>query len=172
MLRALLAALALGFAAGAGADDPSQVVAPAPQATPQPATKAASAKPAAKASAKKTAKPVRPAWIDLTPEQRQILAPLQDDWENLDRGRRLKWVGIAKRYPKMKPEEQARVQRRMHDWASLTPEQRRQARESYKNMIAKTPPSQRKKLREQWAEYQALPPEERQSLEREEKQRR
>jgi uncharacterized protein DUF3106 len=161
MLRPLLAALALCFAASAGADDPA--VHPAPQAAPQPAAKAAPAKPAAKAAVKK--KPsaiVRPAWIELTPDQRQVLAPLQEDWENFERERRLKWVGIAKRYPKMNPEEQARVQRRMQAWAKLTPEQRRQARESYKNLAKDK--DRHGNLREQWAEYQALPPEERQSL--------
>ena len=74
-----------------------------------------------------------------------------------------KWLGIAKRYPKMAPQEQERVQKRMHDWARLTPEQRRVARESYKN-IAKAPPEKRVNLRQQWAEYQALPQAERQSL--------
>ena len=56
----------------------------------------------------------------------------------------------------MKAEEQERVQRRMQAWAKLTPEQRRQARENYKQ-IAKVPPDKRGNLREQWAEYQALP---------------
>ena len=156
MLRALLAALALCLAGSAGADDPAQVA-------PQPGAKAAPAKPAAKPAAKKkSAAVVRPTWIELSPEQRQILAPLQDDWENFERERRQKWIGIAKRYPKMNPEEQARVQRRMQAWAKLTPEQRRQARENYKNLAKDK--DRHGNLREQWAEYQALPPEERQSL--------
>jgi hypothetical protein len=55
------------------------------------------------------------------------------------------------------------VQRRMQTWAKLTPEQRRQARETYKQ-LAKTPPAKRDRLRQQWAEYQQLPPQERESL--------
>ena len=51
----------------------------------------------------------------------------------------------------------------MQDWARLTPEQRRVARESYKS-IAKAPPDKRANLRAQWAQYQALSPKERQSL--------
>jgi hypothetical protein len=51
----------------------------------------------------------------------------------------------------------------MQDWAKLSPEQRRQARENYKR-IAKAPPEKREQLRDAWAEYQALPPEKRQSL--------
>ena len=61
----------------------------------------------------------------------------------------------------MKPEEQKRVQRRMQSWAKLTPEQRRQARENYKQHRQGRRPSKRGELREQWAEYQALPPQER-----------
>jgi hypothetical protein len=67
----------------------------------------------------------------------------------------------------MQAEEQARVQRRMQAWAKLTPDQRRQARENYKNIAKAAPkaaPDKRAQLREHWAEYQALPPSERQNL--------
>jgi uncharacterized protein DUF3106 len=62
----------------------------------------------------------------------------------------------------MKPEEQQRVQKRMDAWANLTPEQRRQARESYRALSkAKQEGKNKKKsLAQQWADYQALPPEE------------
>jgi hypothetical protein len=163
MVRPLIALLALGFAAATLAQ-----TAPTQQTSPPAAAKTA-AKPVAKAA--QAPKKVRPTWAELAPQQQEVLAPLKPEWDKLDRDRRLKWIGIAKRYPKMKPEEQAKMQRRMHDWASLTPEQRRQARENYKNMIAKTPPEKRRKLREQWAEYQALPPQEREELLQEKKKR-
>ncbi len=100
---------------------------------------------------------VRPAWAELTVEQQKVLAPLKTDWDALDRERKLKWIGIAKRHPAMKPQEQERVQRRMQAWAKLTPQQRRQARETYKQ-LAKQPPATRDKLREKWAEYQRQQP--------------
>ena len=93
----------------------------------KPASRRPRRKPAAKAKA-----PGPAAWAELTAEQQKILAPLKADWESLEPERRRKWIGIAKRYPKMKAEEQERVQRRMQAWAKLTPEQRRQARETYK----------------------------------------
>ena len=105
----------------------------------------------------------RPAWAELTAEQQMVLAPLKADWESLEVRNKRKWIGIAKRYPTLKPQEQERVQKRMQDWAKLTSAQRRQARETYKN-IAKAPPEKRANLRQQWAEYQALPPNERQNL--------
>ena len=93
------------------------------------------AKPAAKAKAQ-----VRPAWAELTAEQQQILAPLKADWESLEPERRRKWIGVAKRYPKMEQQAQERVQRRMQAWAKLTPEQRRHAHETYKRYF-KYPPA-------------------------------
>jgi Protein of unknown function (DUF3106) len=145
MLRALLAVLALCVAAAAGA-----------QSGPD-----AAKKPAAKAAKKVSA---RPAWAELTAEQQLILAPLRADWDILEVERRHKWVAIAKRYPRMAVQEQERVQRRMQAWAKLTPEQRRQARENYKHLVKAPRPVPNKDLREAWAEYQALSPQERQSL--------
>ena len=102
-------------------------------------------------------KPKPPAaWAELTPEQQQILAPLKADWESIEPERRRKWIGIAKRYPKMKPQAQQRVQKRMQAWAKLTPAQRRQARENYKRLAKDA--KKKKALREQWAEYQRQRP--------------
>ena len=147
MVRAALFAIALSMAAGAVAQ-------------PDSATKA----PKKAVAAKKAPAATKPAWAELTAEHQQVLAPLKPDWESLDPDRKKKWIGIAKRYPKMKPEEQARVQKRMQAWASLTVEQRRQARENYRQLAKKVPPEKRSKLRERWAEYQSLPPHQRDSL--------
>jgi len=100
-----------------------------------------------------------PQWAALTADQQQALAPLAGEWTKLGRQHRTKWLGIAKRYPAMKSEEQKRVQTRMQKWAKLTPEQRDQAREQYRN-IAKVAPDRRIELRKYWADYQALPPHE------------
>lgn len=153
MRRFLLALLSLAIAAGAQAQPPTE-----------PTKKPAAAKPApAKPRAVKA--DVRPAWAELTAEQQQVLAPLKADWDTLEPDRRLKWIAIAKRYPRMKPVEQQRVQRRMQTWAALSPEQRRIARENYKQLAKATPrQAPKKNLSQAWAEYQALSPYERQSL--------
>jgi len=98
-----------------------------------------------------------PTWAELTAEQQQVLAPLKPDWDSFPRERRTKWLGIAKRYPKMQPKERERVDRRMEAWAKLTPEQRRAARERYLS-IGKLPPEKREDLSQQWTEYQSLMP--------------
>lgn len=113
---------------------------------------------------KKAAKASRPAWAELPAEQQQVLAPLKTDWDSLEPERKRKWLGIAKRYPKMKPEAQARVQRRMQDWVKLTPQQRKQARENYRAIAKAKRERQNKDLRQHWAEYQALSPSEREQL--------
>jgi Protein of unknown function (DUF3106) len=147
MRRLLAAVLALSLAGWAAA---------------QPAEKAPAKKPAAVKLAKTTG--VRPQWAELNAEQQHILAPLKSDWENLGPTTRRKWLGIAKRYPTLKPLEQQRIQVRMQRWANLSPEQRAQARENYKRM-AKASAEKRRRLREQWAQYQAsLPPEQRSPL--------
>jgi hypothetical protein len=53
----------------------------------------------------------------------------------------------------MKPDEQQRVQTQMRDWAKLTPEQRRIARENYKK-LAKQPAEKRAVVKQNWHEYQ------------------
>ena len=151
MLRIVLAALSLCIAAGTAAQPP--VEAPKKPAAAKPAAKAPQPKPNA-----------RPAWAELTAEQQQVLAPLKTDWDTLEPERRQKWLAIAKRYPRMKSPEQERVQRRMQAWARLTPEQRRQARENYKNLAKTQRPAPKHDLRQAWAEYQALSPHERESL--------
>jgi uncharacterized protein DUF3106 len=95
----------------------------------------------------------QPDWSQLTPEQQQILAPLSSDWNNFDERTRKKWVLLAKRYPKMKPQEQQRLQTQMKEWAKLTPEQRRIARENYKK-LAKQPPEKREAVKQKWQEHQ------------------
>lgn len=101
-----------------------------------------------------------PKWADLSAQQREILKPLAGDWDKLDETRRNKWVVVAKRYPTMQPEEQKRLQGRMADWARLTPEQRRVARENFQRTKA-LPPEQKKA---EWQQYQTLPETQKQRL--------
>lgn len=94
-----------------------------------------------------------PSWSQLTPGQQQILAPLASDWDALEESRRTKWLLLAKRYPRMTPDQQQRLQRQMKDWVRLTPEQRRIARENYKK-LAKQPPEKRAVVKQKWLQNQ------------------
>jgi len=101
-----------------------------------------------------------PQWASLNVDQQQALAPLAGEWDKLSKPHKTKWLGIAKRYPAMKPEEQQRVQERMQKWTKLTPEQRWQAREQFRSIGKIAHDRRREQLRRYWAMYQALPPHE------------
>jgi hypothetical protein len=128
--------------------------------TPIKPTGASTPAPAALTAPPAALHPARPYWLDLTPPQRDALGPLVNDWEHLDNQTKKKWVEIANRYPHMKPEEQSRIQERMREWAMLTPEQRRVARDSYER-IKSMPPEKRADMLRQ---YRELPAEKREAL--------
>ena len=105
----------------------------------------------------------QPAWKDLGAGQQAILAPLAKEWDAMEPFRRKKWLGIAARYESLSPDEQARLQDRMHEWAMLAPEERKLAREKYKK-LKNVKPEQRESLRQNWEDYKSLPAEEKQRL--------
>ncbi len=142
LYRAALAlALSLGCAAAVHA-----------QAKPAPAASAAAARPAKAEQG--------PAWNTLKPAQREALKPLERDWASFDSLGKRKWLEIAARYPAMPPEEKARLQARMTEWARLTPQERGQVRLHYQE-AKQVPPQDRQAS---WEAYQALPPEQRREL--------
>lgn len=102
----------------------------------------------------------RPTWKELTPAQREALAPLAAEWDTFDRDRKLKWLEVAKKYPHLTPEGKQRVHARMAEYARLTPEQRRTARTNFQRAY-ELPLEQRQQLIQQ---YQELPPEKKQAL--------
>lgn len=98
----------------------------------------------------------QPSWVELNAEQRRVLAPLAVEWDKMDGFSRKKWLGIAKRYQSLSAEEQVRMQRRMTDWAKLTPDERKRARDKYKS-LQKDPPERKEAVKLKWQEYKELP---------------
>lgn len=107
--------------------------------------------------------PPQPSWNALSPQQKTTLAPLSANWDKMDNIARKKWLGIAERYPAMKPDEQHRMQDRMREWSSLTPEQRAKVRTTYKD-FNQLPPAQKQLVKQKWEAYSNLPPEEKQRI--------
>jgi hypothetical protein len=101
-----------------------------------------------------------PRWSALTAQQRQVLAPLAEDWAGIDAARKQKWLEIALRYPSLSKAEQGRVQQRMAEWARLTPSQRGEVRLNFQQ-ASRTAPAERQA---QWQAYKALPQEEKSRL--------
>lgn len=101
-----------------------------------------------------------PSWVELTAVQQHILAPLAPDWDKLKPATRKKWLEISGRYVNMTPAEQERLQARMRGWVTLTPEQRRIARENYAR--ANKLDTEQRALR--WQQYQQLSEEKKKEL--------
>ncbi len=98
--------------------------------------------------------PKAPTWQQLTPQQKQLLAELASQWDRQPDRLRINLVKVANKYPKMKPDEQARVRKRITRWASLTPEQRETARKHYQ-LLKKQPPEKQKEVQKKWEAYKA-----------------
>ena len=98
---------------------------------------------------------VHPLWNDLSELQRQVLQPFAAQWNAWPAAEKRSWIALADRVPRMKPEDQARAQRRISEWARLTPGQRQIARQNYR-LARQLPPDERVA---QWERYTQLTPE-------------
>lgn len=103
------------------------------------------------------------AWEALSSRERQILAPLEQQWGEMDDERRRRWLKLADSYDGLTPAEQGRFRQRMAEWAALSARDREQARARYRSLRA-IPTERRETLRDKWDEYQSLTPEERQRI--------
>lgn len=93
-----------------------------------------------------------PIWREISESQRQILMPLRERWDSMGALAKRRWLVLADRYPKMDESERNKLLSRMNTWASLSAQQRNQARlnfESTKRLSAQ-------ELQAKWDEYQAL----------------
>ena len=102
----------------------------------------------------------RPTWSELSPSQREALAPLAKDWAGLDADRKRKWLEVASRYPNLSPEGKQRLHERMGEFARLTPEQKNTARENFRRAY-EVPAEQRQATVQR---YQELPPDKKREL--------
>ncbi len=102
----------------------------------------------------------KPAWKDLTPAQRQALQPLAPHWDRLNEQHKLKWLALSKNYPSLSSEEQVKLHLRMSKWATLSQQQRTQARQNFKEIKGLSP----EQKASEWEAYQALSPEEKRKL--------
>lgn len=93
-----------------------------------------------------------PIWREITEAQRQVLMPLRERWDSMGALAKRRWLVLADRYPQMDESERTKLVTRMNTWASLSVQQRNQARlnfESTRRLSAK-------ELQEKWDAYQAL----------------
>ncbi len=105
-------------------------------------------------------------WVQLTEDQRKVLAPLGSQWDTLRPWQREKMLDIAHDYPKMDLQKQQLVQKRLNSWSRMTPYERENARKRYQEFSALSA-DKKADVRKKWADYQKLPDAERARLRRE-----
>lgn len=93
-----------------------------------------------------------PQWRDISQTQRQILMPLRDRWHNMGALTKRRWLVLADRYPRMDETERTKLLSRMNSWASLSTQQRNQARLNF----ATAQQLSAQDLQAKWDAYQAL----------------
>ena len=99
-------------------------------------------------------------WQSLQSSQKKALAPLAPHWAQISQAQKNKWLAMSNNFDNLSTKEQAILHERMAEWASLTPQQRAQARLNFNQ--TKTLDSDAKKT--QWETYQALSPEDKKKL--------
>ena len=90
-----------------------------------------------------------PRWETLSPDMQQVLAPVAGDWDGMPGYQRQRLLSAAKHYPKLSPAEQARFRARLPDWAKLSHEKRKEARETFKKFHA-LPTEKREAIKQRW----------------------
>ena len=99
-------------------------------------------------------------WQSLQSSQKKALAPLAPHWAQISQAQRNKWLAMSNNFDNLSTKEQAILHERMAEWASLSPQQRAQARLNFNQ--TKTLDADAKKT--QWEAYQALSPEDKKKL--------
>lgn len=101
-----------------------------------------------------------PGWETLNTPQKLALYPLADRWTLLSGLQKRRWLALAQGFAALPADEQARLHDRMTEWASLSAQQRNQARLNYAVTSRLAPQDKRS----HWDAYQALSEEDRRKL--------
>ncbi len=101
-----------------------------------------------------------PDWATLTTTQKLALYPLAERWALISETQKRRWLALATSFSSLPPEEQSKLHERMTEWASLSAQQRNQARLNFAFTNRLAPDDKRA----QWDAYQALSDEEKHAL--------
>jgi|UPI000688105D hypothetical protein len=102
----------------------------------------------------------KPLWRDLTSRQQRALQPLAAYWDELTEPHKRKWLAISRDYAKLPAADQEVLHSRMTEWASLSNQERAQARLNFAD-VKQVPVDERKA---KWEAYQQLSDEEKGKL--------
>lgn len=106
---------------------------------------------------------------ELRPTEQSVLKPLAGEWESMSATRKKKWREVARGYPALSAAEQQRLTARMEGWSRMSPNDRRAARDQFREInkpqagaVAKQ--ENREDLKRKWDAYRDLPAEKRKEL--------
>ncbi|MGH8165003.1 MAG: DUF3106 domain-containing protein, partial [Rhodanobacteraceae bacterium] len=102
-------------------------------------------------------------WSALSAGQRNMLTPVQDQWDRLRPARQQRLAEHANRWAALPPQRQQQIRERLARWARMTPEQRHQLRANARAFHDLTP-AERAKVSAAFHKFQSLPPAERKVL--------
>ena len=117
--------------------------------------RAAATRPENTANAKNRKLSKQPLWAQLSPEQHNLLRPLEHQWDQLSSLERKHLLAAAKRYATMSKQQQERYASRLLQWSKMTIEQRNQARKRYAE-YAKIQKEARLEIEKKWEAQQAV----------------
>ena len=101
-----------------------------------------------------------PPWGQLDAGQKRALQPLAARWGLLSEIQKRRWLALAQSFAGLPETEQTKLHNRMTEWASLSAQQRNQARLNFAAANKLAPDNKRA----QWEAYQALSDEEKRRL--------
>lgn len=101
-----------------------------------------------------------PTWASLSANQRAALKPLERDWHLIGPENKQKWLEVVAQFPMKSADERQRIQARMTEWATRTPQQRGATRLQFKQAQQLAPSNRQAR----WEAYQALPEAEKKEL--------
>lgn len=165
-MLAFVALLTLPGAAFAQTATSTSMPAPASlgASAPAPTTIKPALEPARLTASRPKAASTGPAWPELTPAQQQSLKPLAASWNTISEAQKRKWLELSKNYATLSAADQDTLHGRMNEWASLSAQQRAQARLNFaktKELSKQLTPDEKMA---KWQTYQALSAEEKTKL--------
>ncbi|HEX4843979.1 MAG TPA: DUF3106 domain-containing protein [Limnobacter sp.] len=96
-------------------------------------------------------------WRTLTPKQQELLAPLEEDWDEMSDVQQQRWLKVGRKYESEPEDKQAIMRERVESWAGLSPREKAAARENYKALQEK----RQGERNSSWNSYQSLDPKQR-----------
>jgi hypothetical protein len=101
-----------------------------------------------------------PKWADLTATQQLALQPLNVLWSAITTAHKRKWIALVANFADLAAKDQEKLQQRMNQWASLSAQERAQARVIFTQVQQLSGDDRLSK----WQAYQALEPSQKNQL--------